>query len=126
MNLSISYKNFFTIYLQDSLLPTIIRLETSLHELSQNFYHLEIKYVRSHNEALNKSTHLLLMVRHMFKIAYFNEMKSDLHSAHKSYQTAYALMLEAKRTDFNLSELRTVAGKVIWRADRHYYGILMR
>ena len=72
--------------------------------------------MRSHNEALNKSSHLLLMVRHMFKIAYFNEMKSDLHSAHKSYQTAYALMLEAKRTDFNLSELRTVAGKVPRRA----------
>jgi len=114
----ISPRSLFVIALQDSLLPTIIRLETSLHELSQNFYHLEIKYVRSHNEALNKSTHLLLMVRHMFKIAYFNEMKSDLHSAHKSYQTAYALMLEAKRTDFNLSELRTVAGYISYKICR--------
>jgi len=114
----ISPRSLFVIALQDSLLPTIIRLETSLHELSQNFYHLEIKYVRSHNEALNKSTHLLLMVRHMFKIGYFNEMKSDLHSAHKSYQTAYALMLEAKRTDFNLSEYRTVAGYISYKICR--------
>ena len=64
----ISPRSLFVIGLQDSLLPTVMRLETSLHELSQNFYHLEIKNVRSHNEALNKSTHLLLMVRHMFKI----------------------------------------------------------
>jgi len=114
----ISHRSVFVIALKDQLLPSVVRLEATLHELSQNYYHILIKNVRSHKEALNKSSHILLMIRHMFKIGYFNEMKNDLHSAQKSYQAAYSLILETKLNEFNISEFRTVAGFINYKICR--------
>jgi len=114
----ISPRSLFVIGLKDQLLSAAVRLEAALHELSQNYYHLEIKRVRSHKDALNKSSHMLLMIRHMFKIGYLNEMKSDLHSAQKAYQTAYSLILEVKMNDYNVPEFRTVAGYVNYKICR--------
>ena len=114
----ISPRSIFTVGLKDQLLSTIIRLEATLHELSQNYYHLEIKNVRSHKDALNKSSHMFLMIRHMFKVGYLNEMKNDLHSAQKAYQTSYTLIMESKFNDFNIVEFRTVAGYVNYKICR--------
>ena len=50
------------------------------------------------------------MVRHQFKVGYFNEMKNDLHAAHKAYLAAYGLLLEFKASDHNAAEIRTVGG----------------
>ena len=114
----ISPRSLFVIGMKDQLLSAVVRLEAALHELSQNYYHLEIKNVRSHKDALNKSSHMLLMIRHMFKVGYLNEMKNDLHSAQKAYQTAYSLILEVKMNDYNVSEFRTVAGYVNYKICR--------
>jgi len=113
----ISPRSLFVIGTKD-LLSAVIRLEATLHELSQNYYHLEIKNVRSHKDALNKSSHMILMIRHMFKIGYLNEMKSDLHSAQKAYQTAYSLLLESKMNEFNVVEYKTIAGYVSYKISR--------
>ena len=113
----ISPRSLFVLGTKD-LLTAVIRLEATLHELSQNYYHLEIKNVRSHKDALNKSSHMVLMIRHMFKIGYFNEMKNDLHSAQKAYQTAYALILETKMNEFNVVEYKTVAGFISYKISR--------
>ena len=104
--------------IKDQLLPSVIRLESVLHELSQNYYHLEIKNVRGHKDGLNKASHMVLMIRHMFKLGYLNEMKNDLHSAQKAYQTAYALILESKLNDFNVVEYKTVAGFINYKLCR--------
>jgi hypothetical protein len=58
------------------------------------------------------------MVRHQFKIGYFNEMKHDLHSAQKAYLSAYNLLLEFKATEHNASEIRSVAGFISYRLCR--------
>jgi hypothetical protein len=69
-------------------------------------------------DSLNKNAHHLLMVRHQFKIGYFNEMKNDLHAAHKAYLSAYNLLLEFKTNEFNAVEVRTVAGFISYRLCR--------
>ncbi len=66
--------------------------------------------VRFFQDSLNKNGHHLLMVRHQFKIGYFNEMKNDLHAAYKAYFSAYSLLLEFKASEHNAAEIRTVAG----------------
>ena len=58
------------------------------------------------------------MVRHQFKIGYFNEMKNDLHSAHKAYLSAYSLLLEFKTNEYNTAEIRTVAGYISYKLSR--------
>ena len=114
----ISPRSLFVMGVKDQLLPSVIRLEAVLHELSQNYYHLEIKNVRGHKDGLNKASHMVLMIRHMFKLGYLNEMKNDLHSAQKAYQTAYALILESKLNDFNVVEYKTVAGYINYKICR--------
>jgi hypothetical protein len=58
------------------------------------------------------------MVRHGFKIGYFNEMKNDLHAAHKAYHSAYSLLLEFKATEHNAPEIRTVGGFINYKLCR--------
>ena len=81
----------------------VVQLEIAVQELAQNYYHGQIKVVRSHREQMNKTSHLQLLVRHGFKLGFLNELKSDHHAAYKSYTAAYQL----------LSEMRYNPGKVI-------------
>lgn len=60
-----------------------LRLENAFYELAQSYYHAEARKVKSHRDFLNKTTHQLLFVRHQFKIAFFNELKQDSHTALK-------------------------------------------
>lgn len=59
------------------------RLESVFYELAQNYYNQEIRNVKLHKDHLVKTSHQYLFVRHQFKIAFFNEMKRDLNTAHK-------------------------------------------
>ena len=52
----------------ENLSGYITRLETAFYELAQNYYHQEIRNVKSHRDYLNKTTHLYLFVRHQFKV----------------------------------------------------------
>ena len=90
--------------------PAILEFEETLQELASNYYHGQIKTVKSHRDHLNKATHLQLLVRHSFKIGFLSEVKGDLNSAYKSYTSAYLLLLESRLTEHNSCELRSVAG----------------
>ena len=88
----------------------VLEFEETLQELASNYYHAQIKTVKSHRDHLNKATHLGLLVRHSFKIGFFCEVKGDLNSAYKSYTAAYLLLLESRLTEHNSCEMRCVAG----------------
>ena len=45
--------------------------ETAVQEVTQNYYyHTQIKVVRGHRDQLNRTSHLQLLVRHGFKLAF--------------------------------------------------------
>jgi hypothetical protein len=71
------------LYLHVYTYSTIFRLENAFYELAQSYYHGEARKVKSHRDFLNKTTHQLLFVRHQYKIAFFNELKQDSHTALK-------------------------------------------
>jgi len=116
---TVSSRAVFSLTLgQEDLLPSVMRLESAIQELSQNYYHGQMKGVRGHRELLNRSSHLHLLVRHAFKIGFFNELKSDSHAAYKSYCSAYQLLLEVRLTEGSLPEVRTVAALINWKVCR--------
>lgn len=67
----------------DHLQGYAVRLENAFYDFAQNYYHVEARNIKSHREYLNKTTHLYLFVRHQFKMAFLNELKQDMHTAHK-------------------------------------------
>jgi len=99
-------------------MTSVVQLESTLQELASNYYHGQIKTIKSHRDMLNKATHLQLLVRHSFKVGFMSELKGDLHSAYKSYTAAYQLLLESRLTEHNTSEIRTVAGIINYKICR--------
>ena len=86
----LSSRAVFTLLVNGDELPhSVVKLENSLHDMAQNYYHSEIKNIRGHREMINKTTHLYLFVRHQYKLGFLNELKSDFHSAYKAYQVDY-------------------------------------
>ncbi|ELT94290.1 hypothetical protein CAPTEDRAFT_179073 [Capitella teleta] len=114
----LSAKSLFVLPLTDHLLGYTIRLENAFYELSQSYYHTEARRVKSHKEFLNKTTHQLLYVRHQFKIAFFNELKQDSHTALKHYKQAYGHMLELRMHDTNILEVKTIGGYINYKICR--------
>jgi len=100
------------------VMASVVQLESTLQELASNYYHSQIKTVRSHRELLNRTTHLQLIVRHSFKVGFFSELKGDLHSAYKSYTAGYQLLLESRLTEHNTAEIRVVAGIISYKICR--------
>ncbi|CAG2258149.1 TRAPPC11 [Mytilus edulis] len=88
------------------------------YELAQSYYHSEARKVKSHRDFLNKTTHQLLFVRHQFKIAFFNELKQDSHTAIKNYKQAYGHLLELRMHDTNLLEIKSIAGFINYKICR--------
>ena len=70
----------------ENLTGFIHRLESAFYELAQNYYHQEIRGVKSHKDYLNKTTHLYLFVRHQFKAGFLSELKRDMHASYKHYR----------------------------------------
>ena len=70
----------------ENLSGFIHRLESAFYELAQNYYHQEIRGVKSHKDYLNKTTHLYLFVRHQFKAGFLSELKRDMHASYKHYR----------------------------------------
>jgi len=93
----------------------VTRLRAAFYELAQNYYHQEIRSVKSHKDFLNKTTHLYLFVRRQFKIGFLNELKRDLHAAYKHYSQAYSMLMEVRATDTNIMEVKTVAGFISYK-----------
>eukprot|EP00090_Calanus_glacialis_P046275 TRINITY_DN9003_c0_g1_i1.p1 TRINITY_DN9003_c0_g1~~TRINITY_DN9003_c0_g1_i1.p1 ORF type:complete len:1113 (-),score=443.03 TRINITY_DN9003_c0_g1_i1:88-3426(-) len=99
-------------------MASVVQLEATLQELASNYYHGQIKTVKSHRDLLNRATHLQLLVRHSFKVGFMSELKGDLHSAYKSYTASYQLLLESRLTEHNTAEIRTVAGIINYKICR--------
>ncbi|KAJ8917803.1 hypothetical protein NQ315_010709 [Exocentrus adspersus] len=102
----------------DHLQGYAIRLENAFYEFAQTYYHNEAKNVKSHKEHINKNTHQYLFVRHQFKMGFLNELKQDVHTAHKHYTHAYNNLLEIRIVDTNALEIRTVAGFINYKLCR--------
>ncbi|XP_052268585.1 trafficking protein particle complex subunit 11-like isoform X2 [Dreissena polymorpha] len=114
----LSAKHLYVLPQTDHLIGYTIRLENAFYELSQAYYHGEARKVKSHKDFLNKTTHQLLFVRHQFKIAFFNELKQDTHTAIKHYKQAYGHILELRMNDTNMLEVKTIAGFVNYKICR--------
>lgn len=97
------------------LLGYTIRLENTFFEFCQNYYYNCAKNVKLHKDHLNKNTHQYLFVRHQFKMAFFNELKQDIQSAHKHYSLSYNNLLDIRIVDTNALEIRTVAGFISYK-----------
>ena len=55
----LSSRAVFTLLVNGDELPhSVVKLENSLHDMAQNYYHSEIKNIRGHREMINKTTHL--------------------------------------------------------------------
>ncbi|KAK2574270.1 Trafficking protein particle complex subunit 11 [Acropora cervicornis] len=114
----LSAKSLFVLPHTDHLIGYTIRLENAFYDLSQSYYHGECRRVKAHKEFLNKGTHQFLLVRHQFKVAFFNELRQDPHSAIKHYRQAYNLLGEIKTTDINILEIKVVAGFISYKICR--------
>ncbi|EDO31414.1 predicted protein [Nematostella vectensis] len=114
----LSAKSLFVLPLTDHLPGYTKMLENAFYELGQSYYHGEGRRVKAHKEFLNKSTHQLLLVRHQFKVAFFNELRQDPHSAVKHYRQAYNLVTELRLTDVNMLEVKVVAGFINYKICR--------
>lgn len=114
----LSAKSLFVLPITDHLLGYTIRLENAYYEMAQSYYHTEARRVKTHKDYLNKTTHQLLFVRHQFKIAFFNELKQDTHTALKHYKQAYGHILELRMLDTNLLEVKSVAGFINYKICR--------
>lgn len=114
----LSAKSLFVLPHTDHLFGYTIRLENAFYEQAQSYYHTEARRVKAHKEFLNKTTHQLLYVRHQFKIAFYNELKQDTHTAIKNYKQAYGHILELRMHNTNLLELKTVAGFINYKICR--------
>lgn len=90
-------------------------MDIAFRELANAYYQQEIKFVRSHKELLNKTTHGLLFVRHQFKLGFFSEIKQDQQGAIKCYKQAYANLVEIRPSVTNLYEIMTIAGFINYK-----------
>ncbi|XP_070572055.1 trafficking protein particle complex subunit 11-like isoform X1 [Ptychodera flava] len=111
----LSAKSLFVLPHTDHLFGYTIRLENAFYELAQAYYHTEGRRVKAHKEFLNKTTHQLLFVRHAFKIAFFNELKQDTHTALKGYKVAYSYISELRTHDTNMLEIKTISGFINYK-----------
>ncbi|OQV19551.1 Trafficking protein particle complex subunit 11 [Hypsibius exemplaris] len=114
----LTLKQVFFLPNNDQLMGYVIRLETALSEMVQQYYLNESKRVRGHRDAVMRmaSQNLSLLVRHQFKIGYFNEFRQDKQTSLKHYQQAY-LNLQQIRQDGGF-EVKTVAMIIMYRICR--------
>lgn len=59
-----------------------MRLESAILELAQSYYAQMAKQVRTHRDQLSNA-HLLLKIRHQFKLGFISEMRMDLNTGLK-------------------------------------------
>ncbi|ESO05264.1 hypothetical protein HELRODRAFT_99127 [Helobdella robusta] len=111
----LSNKFLYVISVAENITGYTLRLEQAFADHSKTYYHTEARRAKAHKDLLNKTTHALLFVRHQFKIAFFNEQKQDLHAALKYYKQAYAYILELRFLDFNILEIKTIAGFLTYK-----------
>ncbi|KAM7535162.1 hypothetical protein Aperf_G00000094289 [Anoplocephala perfoliata] len=105
-----SIKNIYILQQSEFMLSLIKSLETEIFAMAYNYYHNAAKLVKAHKSNLTKTNQQLLLVRHDFKIAFFDELKQESTLALKQYRQAYNNLVELKVSDAHLLELKVVAG----------------
>ncbi|XP_055376778.1 trafficking protein particle complex subunit 11 isoform X2 [Condylostylus longicornis] len=105
----ISSKMLFILPHTDHLTGYTLRLESAFLEMAQAYYMQMIKHIRMHREQLTAS-HVILKIRHQFKLGFISEMRSDSNAALKHYSQAYSNLDEIRIVDTNCLEIKTVAG----------------
>ncbi|VDM18610.1 unnamed protein product [Hydatigera taeniaeformis] len=114
----IGIESLFILQQSELMLKYIKRLETELYGMACNYYRNAAKRVKAHKSSLTKPTQQLLLVRHMFKIAFFDELKQEPGLALKHYQQAYNHLLELKMPNAHLLEFKVVAGFINFKICR--------
>ncbi|XP_055342747.1 trafficking protein particle complex subunit 11-like [Paramacrobiotus metropolitanus] len=114
----LAFKQLFLLPNNENLAAYVVRLETALFDTIQGYYLNEAKRVRGHRDAVMRmqSQNLPLLVRHQFKMGYFNEFRQDRQTALKHYQQAYQ-NLQQIRQDGGF-EVKTVAMIIVYRICR--------
>ncbi|KAL5965472.1 Trafficking protein particle complex subunit 11 [Taenia solium] len=114
----ISIESLFILQ-QTEFMPNYIkRLEAELYDMACNYYRNAAKRVKAHKSSLTKATQQLLLVRHTFKIAFFDELKQETNLALKHYRQAYNHLLELKMPNAHLLEFKVVAGFINFKICR--------
>ena len=79
---------------------------------------MEMRKIKEHRDFLNKTTHQLLFVRHHFKIGFLSEFvrpPDGIQAALRSYRMAFGHLMDVRATDFNLYEVKTIAGFISYK-----------
>ncbi|KAI1292169.1 Trafficking protein particle complex subunit 11 [Halotydeus destructor] len=97
------------------MLAYVVRIESTIHELSKAYYDQKAKTVKMHRDGLSKTTHQLLFVRHQFKMAFYSEIRQEITTAIKHYKQAYAHLLEIRATVVNIFEIKVIAGFISYK-----------
>ncbi|VDK32388.1 unnamed protein product [Taenia asiatica] len=114
----ISIESLFILQLTEFMPSHIKRLEAELYDMACNYYRNAAKRVKAHKSSLTKATQQLLLVRHTFKIAFFDELKQETNLALKHYRQAYNHLLELKMPNAHLLEFKVVAGFINFKICR--------
>uniref|UniRef100_A0A915Q1U9 Trafficking protein particle complex subunit 11 domain-containing protein n=1 Tax=Setaria digitata TaxID=48799 RepID=A0A915Q1U9_9BILA len=100
-------KQLFVLPTGERMFSSVLRLESSFHELAQAFYQQCLKSVRARSIPNNFSN---LIIRQQFKLAFLSELRQDTHTALRHYKLAYQHCTECEIVDSEIFELRSVAG----------------
>ncbi|KAL5108672.1 Trafficking protein particle complex subunit 11 [Taenia crassiceps] len=114
----ISIGSLFILQQSEFMSNYIKRLEAELYDMACNYYRNAAKRVKAHKSSLTKATQQLLLVRHTFKIAFFDELKQETNLALKHYRQAYNHLLELKMPNAHLLEFKVVAGFINFKICR--------
>ncbi|XP_050098019.1 trafficking protein particle complex subunit 11 [Anopheles aquasalis] len=119
-NCDINAKMLFVLPHNDHLMGHIFRLQSAFLELAQSYYTQMMKQIRLHREQLTDA-HLLLKIRHQFKLAFISELKLDQSNALRHYRQTYTYLDEVRIVDTNCLEVKTVAGFVNYKICRLFF-----
>ncbi|XP_058056020.1 trafficking protein particle complex subunit 11 [Anopheles bellator] len=119
-NCDINAKMLFVLPHNDHLMGHIFRLQSAFLELAQSYYAQMMKQIRMHREQLTDA-HLLLKIRHQFKLAFISELKLDQSNALRHYRQTYTYLDEVRIVDTNCLEVKTIAGFVNYKICRLFF-----
>ncbi|XP_044015517.1 trafficking protein particle complex subunit 11 isoform X2 [Aphidius gifuensis] len=99
----------------DHLMGYITRLENAFYDLSQNYYHHEYRIVKNHRDQLNKNSHQYIIIRHQYKMAFYNELKNDKSISLRHYQQCYKDLNDIRIIDTNIYEIKLITSFVNYK-----------
>ena len=96
-----------------SLAATVVRLESAFFELSVSHYEGEIGRVRGRIDELSQTTETMMLVRYLYKIAFFHDMAGQRKEALRQYQQTYDTLQKLNGVAARNYEVKTLAGEIM-------------